>query len=121
MAAAKNILVVDDEKDIRSMIKIVLDFHGYSVVTAESEEQLMELLSADKPRLIILDMLLSGVDGCDICRRLKTDAQTASIPILMFSAHPNAEAMCGAAGADVFLAKPFEMNDLIQKVNTLMH
>ena len=63
-----------------------------------------------------MDMLLSGADGTDICRRLKKDLKTSSIPILMFSAHPTAKETCLAAGADDFISKPFEMNDMIGKV-----
>ena len=64
-----------------------------------------------------MDMLLSGADGTDICRRLKHDMKTSSIPILMFSAHPTAKETCLAAGADDFISKPFEMNDMISKVD----
>ena len=65
--------------------------------------------------LIIMDMLLSGTHGTDICRRLNR-RETSTAPILMFSAHPNAKDACLAAGADDFISKPFEMNDLLNKI-----
>lgn len=110
------ILVLDDDPDICAMIKMVLEYHGYDADEADGEEKAKEVLSAKKVDLIIMDMLLSGADGTDICRRLKQDKQTLSIPILMFSAHPNAQKICMEAGADDFIAKPFEMNELIDKV-----
>jgi len=64
-----------------------------------------------------MDMLLSGIDGTDVCRRLKQDEKISSIPILMFSAHPNAKESCVAAGADDFISKPFEMNDMLGKID----
>jgi len=110
------ILVLDDDPDICAMLKMVLEYHGYGAEEAEGEEKAKEVLSARKVDLIIMDMLLSGADGTDICRRLKQDEQTLSIPILMFSAHPNAQKICMQAGADDFIAKPFEMNELMDKV-----
>ena len=116
MAKAALILVLDDDPDICSMLKMVLDYHGYEAVDADGEEKATELLSKNHVDLIIMDMLLSGADGTDICRRLKQDEQRSSIPILMFSAHPNAEKVCMEAGADDFISKPFEMNDLIDRI-----
>ena len=110
------ILVLDDDPDICAMLKMVLEYHGYGAEEAEGEEKAKAVLSAGKVDLIIMDMLLSGADGTDICRRLKQDEQTLSIPILMFSAHPNAQKICMQAGADDFIAKPFEMNELMDKV-----
>ena|SRR5688572_12140334 len=110
------ILVLDDDPDICSMLKMVLDYHGYGAVDADGEEKAKKILSESHVDLIIMDMLLSGADGTDICRRLKQDGQTSSIPILMFSAHPNAQKICMEAGADDFISKPFEMNDLINRI-----
>ena len=110
------ILVLDDDPDICTMLKMVLEYHGYAAEEADGEEKAKQVIAAKKVDLIIMDMLLSGADGTDICRRLKQDNQTLSIPILMFSAHPNAQKVCMEAGADDFIAKPFEMNDIMNKV-----
>lgn len=118
MKKEANILVLDDDPDICTMIKMVLDYHGYGAIDADTEEKANAILSSTAIELIIMDMLLSGADGSDICRRLKQDATTASIPVLMFSAHPNAKKICIAAGADDFISKPFEMNELLEKINS---
>ena len=114
------ILVLDDDPDICAMLKMVLDYHGYNTSEAENEEQAKEILSGGRVDLIIMDMLLSGADGTDICSRLKKDQFTSSIPILMFSAHPTAKNNCLAAGADDFISKPFEMNDMLARVRSFL-
>ena len=111
------ILVLDDDPDICMMIKMVLEYYGYDAMDSENEENAKEIMSSNRVDLIIMDMLLSGADGTDICRRLKQNEETSSIPILMFSAHPTAKESCLAAGADDFISKPFEMNDMIDKIS----
>jgi DNA-binding response OmpR family regulator len=111
------ILVLDDDPDICIMIKMVLDYHGYNAMDAENEESARKIISSNHVDLVIMDMLLSGADGTDICRQLKLDKETSSIPILMFSAHPTAKETCLAAGADDFISKPFEMNDMMDKIS----
>jgi len=111
------ILVLDDDPDICLMIKMVLDYYGYDAMDAENEENAIKIISSNQVDLVIMDMLLSGADGTDICRRLKLNKETSSIPILMFSAHPTAKETCIAAGADDFISKPFEMNDMMEKIS----
>jgi DNA-binding response OmpR family regulator len=117
MKNTKIIMVLDDDPDICTMIKMVLDYHGYTAVDADTKEKAETILHTTPVDLIIMDMLLSGTDGSEICKMLKQKDKTSSIPILMFSAHPNAKTICLAAGADDFISKPFEMNDLLQRIN----
>ena len=111
------ILVLDDDRDICMMIKMVLEYYGYDAMESDNEESAKEIMSSNRVDLIIMDMLLSGADGTDICKRLKQNENTSSIPVLMFSAHPTARESCLAAGADDFISKPFEMNDMIDKIS----
>ena len=111
------ILVLDDDPDICIMIKMVLDYYGYDAMDAENEENAKKIISSNPVDLVIMDMLLSGTNGTDICRQLKHDKETSSIPILMFSAHPTAMETCLAAGADDFISKPFEMSDMMDKIS----
>ncbi len=111
------ILVLDDDPDICTMITMMLKYNGYAAADANNEEDAIKILHAKHIDLVIMDMLLSGVNGTDVCRRLKQDKKTSSIPVLMFSAHPNAKGACLAAGADDFIAKPFEMNDIMAKIH----
>jgi len=120
MSGNKHILILDDDPDICTMIKMVLEYHGFMAIEADNEEKANQVLSSQQVDLIIMDMLLSGVDGTDVCRRIKSDKEKRSIPVLMFSAHPTAKETCLSAGADDFIPKPFEMNELIAKINFLI-
>ena len=112
------ILVVDDDPDIGIMIKLMLEYHGYSVVVTERAEKAEALINEQPFDLLIMDMLLSGKNGTDICAKLKKDAVHALLPVIMFSAHPNAKEICLGAGADDFIFKPFDMDELLSKIES---
>jgi DNA-binding response OmpR family regulator len=116
----KRILVVDDDPDIRIMIKIMLEFKGYSVVAIERGDASEEMMMTGEFGLVIMDMLLSGMNGVDICAHIKQNQAIAHIPIVMISAHPNARATCLEAGADEFIAKPFDMQEILLSIKKLM-
>lgn len=118
-----HILVVDDDLDILDAIGAVLEDAGYRVKTTEKADYAEALPDAngDLPDLIILDVLLSGKDGRLICRKLKEQPETHHIPILMISAHPNAERSVAEVGADAFLAKPFDIETLLTLVEALLN
>jgi DNA-binding response OmpR family regulator len=115
---AKKILVVDDDLDILDALQILLEFAGYDVKTTEKGEYAENLRDTNGglPDLIILDVLLSGKDGRLICQKLKSQQDTKHIPIIMISAHPNAKQSVAAVGADDFMAKPFDVDELLAMV-----
>ena len=112
---AKKILVADDDPAILDSIKMILELEGYEVVTTVNGATVPSLLK-NKPDLLLLDIWMSGQDGKDICRTLKADKATKNIPIIMVSASRDVAASAKEAGADDFLTKPFEMDDLLAKV-----
>ena len=112
----KRILVVDDEPDILYFLQIILQDEGYEVVTSTKGEYLEQLHNGGLPHLILVDVLLSGKDGREIVKYLKKNEETKHIPILMFSAHPSAEQTARQAGADDFIAKPFDIDLLLTKM-----
>ncbi|MFL5663740.1 MAG: PleD family two-component system response regulator [Ktedonobacteraceae bacterium] len=112
----KKILVVDDEIDILAFLQELLEQEGYIVATTDKAEYVERLHNGGLPDLILLDVLLSGKDGREIVKRLKSQEETRHIPVIMFSAHPNAEKTSQVAGADDFMTKPFEMDELLAKV-----
>jgi CheY-like chemotaxis protein len=118
----KTIFVVDDEPDIGFALTLMLGDAGYHVVAVGQGDDLISLLRTEQaPDLTLLDMLLAGRDGREIVRELKDDPFTRSIPVLMISAHPRAAQDAADAGADGFLAKPFELETLVAKVAALLH
>jgi DNA-binding response OmpR family regulator len=121
MNKKEKILVLDDDPDIGTMIKMMLEYKGYSVTVSERAEQAGEILKNDGFDLIIMDMLLSGVNGTDLCNEFKNDSSIAHIPVIMISAHPNAKEICLQAGADEFISKPFDMQDILSKIDRLIN
>lgn len=114
--ATKRLLVVDDEPDILEFMQVILEEEGYEVVTSDKGEYLEQLHNGGLPHLILVDVLLSGKDGREIVKYLKSQEETKHIPIIMFSAHPSAEETAQQAGAEAFLAKPFEIDVLLAKI-----
>ena len=114
----KKILVVDDDPDILDALQFMLEDAGYEVKTTEKGEYAENLrdTNGELPDVIILDVLLSGKDGRLICQKLKSQQETKRIPIIMISAHPNAKQSVTAVGADDFVAKPFDVDELLAKI-----
>jgi len=115
------ILVLDDDPDIGTMIKMMLEYKGYMVTVSDRADMAQQVLNNGGVDLIIMDMLLSGVNGTDLCVDLKKNPSTSRIPVIMISAHPNAKEICLEAGADEFIPKPFDMNDILSKIDGLLH
>ena len=114
------ILVVDDDPDIGTMIKMMLEYKGYQVTVSDRADQAEEILAGNDVDLVIMDMLLSGANGTDVCSLIKKGSKTSHIPVIMISAHPNAREICLKAGADAFISKPFDMQDLLLKIDRLL-
>lgn len=112
---------MDDDPDIGTMIKMMLEYKGYMVIVSDRADLAQQALNNGGVDLIIMDMLLSGVNGTDLCVDLKKNPSTSRIPVIMISAHPNAKEICLEAGADEFISKPFDMNDILSKIDGLLH
>lgn len=111
------ILVIDDDLDILSVMEILLSMKGFDVEVTAKGENTFPKIASFQPDLILLDVLISGHDGRMICKELKANKKTQHIPVIMFSAHPGAAAAIADYGADDFISKPFDVNNLISKVN----
>lgn len=122
MAPLHRILVVDDDAAILDALRLLLEDEGYLVQTTEKAEYAESLHDENGglPDLIILDVLLSGKDGREICRHLKAQSDTRHIPIVMISAHPDAERSSRDVGADAFIAKPFAISELLETLALLL-
>jgi len=114
------ILIIDDDPDIRLLMKKLLVRGGYAVDTASGKEQAWEKLSIKLPSLILLDVLLSGSDGRELCKTLKSSENTREVPVIIFSAHPGVAGNIEKYGADDFLSKPINSVLLLQKVDHLL-
>jgi len=111
----KKILIVDDDIEILLVLRIMLERKGY-VIELSSEPEKILLPGASLPDLLILDIWMGNFDGREICQQIKSDPTTQHLPIIIFSAGRDMEHSAKAAGADDFLAKPFEQKNLFEKV-----
>lgn len=113
---SNRILIVDDDPDIGLMIKTMLEYQGYAATVTDRADRVQKMVGEGNFDLVIMDMLLSGVNGTDICSELKKDPAAAPYPVIMISAHPNARQVCLDAGADDFISKPFDMSEMLGKI-----
>lgn len=116
----KKVLVADDNRDILWVTAFLLRKNGFDVLTAEKGEEILNKIEKYHPQLILLDIYLSGTDGRDICKKLKSNEATRSIPIIMFSAHANFNEVMQSTCADDFVSKPFDSFDLISRIQKQM-
>jgi len=113
---------VDDEEDILELLNYNLTREGYQVLMAQSGEQALEAAQSELPGLIILDLMLPGIDGLDVCRELKKDSKTQNIPIIMLTAKgEEADIVTGLElGADDYVTKPFSPKVLLARVRSVL-
>ncbi len=114
----KRVLVVDDERHIVRLVQVNLERQGYEVVTAYDGVECLEKAKADKPDLIVLDIMMPRMDGFEALQRLKTDPETHHIPVIMLTARAqDRDVLQGYQyGADLYLTKPFSPLELISLV-----
>lgn len=112
----KNVLIIEDDTAIADVLRIILsEFYTVNLMyRVPSIERLIADLNAD---LILLDMLIPGESGIEICKKLKRNPNTNHIPIIMMSAHPHAKKLALKNGADVFISKPFNLDNVIKIIN----
>jgi CheY-like chemotaxis protein len=116
---AKRILISDDDEGILDAIKTMCEVLGYEVHIVADGNEVMEAVKQLKPDLLLLDIWMSGVDGREVCQQLKADPTTSELPILMISASQQIKTSALNCGANDFLAKPFEMTAMMEKIETL--
>jgi DNA-binding response OmpR family regulator len=114
------ILIADDDQGILDALTFILEHKGYQVESTADGGSLYDM-NGDTPDLLLLDIRMSGHDGRDICKFLKSKKITKKVPIIMISANRDTAKHAKEAGADDYLPKPFEMTDLLQKVGKFVN
>jgi len=118
----KKVLIVEDDQSIREIMSIVLEGAGYYVYALGSGRDVIHTVHSFKPDVILMDVMLGDVDGRDICQQLKATQETKHMPVILVSAthdfHTRLEKNCGA---DDYVSKPFDINDLIHCVQKYTH
>jgi two-component system phosphate regulon response regulator PhoB len=118
----KTVLVVEDEEDILALLQFNLIKAGYAVVCATRGEEALTAIAAGKPDLMLLDLMLPGIDGLEICRRLRDDPATGEIPIIMLTARGEEEDVVRGLdlGADDYVTKPFSIKVLLARIQSVL-
>jgi len=118
----KNIMVVDDNPDIVTIVKTLLEVKGYEVQSAYSGQEFFNLIAEQKPDLILLDIMMPRMDGLEVLTRLKGDSNTRSIPVVLLTAKQPDEAIFGGYDiwADSYITKPFTNTQLLNVINRLI-
>lgn len=111
-------MIADDDPGIVDAVEMLLEFEGYTVTSTVDGSTVLDMRE-ELPDLLLLDIWMSGEDGRDICKKLKSGSLTKNIPVIMISASRDIKESAMAAGADDFLAKPFEMDELLKKIELL--
>ena len=119
---AKTILIVDDEKDIVELVAYNLEHEGFTVIRAYDGEKALELVKLKNPDLVLLDLMLPGINGLDICRIIRSKPEIAAMPIIMLTAKgEDIDKVVGLEmGADDYITKPFSVRELIARVRTVL-
>lgn len=116
MSKQKKIMIADDDPGILDAVEAMLEFGGYEVSSTSNGATVLEMKDGF-PDLLLLDIWMSGTDGRDVCKQLKSQDLTKNMPIIMISASTELERSAKEAGADDFLEKPFDMEELLQKID----
>ncbi|MDB5117182.1 MAG: response regulator [Mucilaginibacter sp.] len=116
----KKILILDDNEDILEVINDVLSEEGYETECLSYTNDIYASINAIQPDLVILDYILFGINGGELCHQVKNNPATAHIPVIMISAYSRVLASLGSYGADVFIAKPFLLEDLVNGVRNCL-
>jgi two-component system phosphate regulon response regulator PhoB len=118
----QKILIVDDDPDIRSLYRLVLHQEGLDVVEAESGQEALSKVQAERPALVLLDIMMPEMDGYEVCRQLRADPQTARLPVLMFSAKGTSDDRKNGmlVGADDFVTKSAGPRALVTRIRSLL-
>lgn len=114
------ILIVDDNPDVLKVMQLLLGSRGFEVEVTTKGSETIDLVNTFQPALIFLDIHLAGLDGRDISRELKSSEETRHIPIILFSANMIRGNTLAESLADEFISKPFDIHELLLKVNKLM-
>lgn len=119
---ARKILVVEDRSNLLQLERIILTSKGYVVLEAGDGKTALQMVAANTPDLILLDIMLPEIDGFEVCRRVKENTRSCHIPVIILTARRTVEDKVRAreAGADVFLTKPFRSSEVLTAIDRLL-
>lgn len=117
---SKKLLICDDDVDIIEMLEIVLDDSGFDIITETDSKKVLELISSTRPQLVLMDLWMPVISGDQILKHMREDQNLSSIPVVIMSAAQDGKEVAFKAGANGYIPKPFDIDNLMQKVNEFM-
>ena len=117
---AKRILVLDDNQDILEIVHETLSYEAFEVKSTSLSSDVMPLVEQFVPDLVILDYRVAGLNGGELCKQIKSTPQFTHIPVIIFSAYINHDDELYGYGCDAIINKPFNLSELVEKVNSLI-
>jgi DNA-binding response OmpR family regulator len=113
----KRLLIVDNDIDVLDVMKEVFEYEGFEVKTLSRTDDIFTDIAVYDPHVVMIDYILEGINGGELCHQIKHNEKTAQLPVIMVSAYTNVLNSLGHYGYDSFIAKPFDINDLVTEVN----
>jgi len=120
MEGLKKIMIIDNDNDVLDIMQEALTYEGFEVAVASKVENITSVLEQEKPDVILIDYILDGINGGEICHQIKANPATCCLPVVIISAYPKVLLSLGTYGCDKFIAKPFDLNNLTSSINELL-
>lgn len=114
------ILLVDDDPHLMHVLAMFFDLEGYHVLKARDGQQALDLLQEYQPDLVLLDLMMPGVGGLEVCKQIRANQKFKTVPVVIFTAADTREEELKAAGADRFIAKPYSLDGLRETVREMI-
>jgi len=115
----KRVLIVDNDPDVLDIMQEALTYEGLHVTCVDEANNILELIDQHKPDLLMVDYLLNGINGGEICHQLKENPKTQHLPVIIMSAYPRVMLSPGNYNSDDFIAKPFDLTDMVGRIKKL--
>ncbi|MCC8425662.1 PleD family two-component system response regulator [Mucilaginibacter sp. UR6-11] len=117
---SKRILILDDNQDILDIVHETLSYEKFDVKSTSSGEEVMDMVEDFSPDLVILDFRVAGINGGELCKQIKCHPEYKDVPVIIFSAYINHDDELFGYGCDAVINKPFDLTELVEKVNSLI-
>jgi len=114
------VLLIDDDLDLLEVLSSALSYFGFEVKTSNYTDDILSLVTVYQPDLVIIDYIMEGVNGGEMCSAIKKKESTKNIPVIILSAYDKVIKSLGNYGCDLFISKPFDMHDLVNKIRQVI-
>ncbi|WP_460680613.1 response regulator [Mucilaginibacter koreensis] len=116
----RKILIIDNDEDILDVLQEALNYEGFEVVTAMDADDILSAVQHHQPDLLMIDYLLNGINGGELCSQIKKNEATCNLPVVIISAYPRVLQSLGTYNCNAFIPKPFDLNDLTHTLTRLI-